>query len=95
MGAQQKELLISDGIRNSSEDMIFELDLKKVNGFHWVERRRKRIPVCRNSLNKIQKYFEVYDVFKEWQEFDSQEAHNACQGGHVSFYHASQVVCCL
>lgn len=31
--------------------MAFELDLKKINGFHGVKRRRG-IPVHRNSLNK-------------------------------------------
>lgn len=47
------------------EEVAFALDLKKINGFSSVEGRRKGIPVQRNSLNKIKKYFKVCDVFKE------------------------------
>lgn len=59
--------------------MAFELDLKKINEFHCVGEKRKRIPVCRNSLNKVRKCFKVYAVFKEWEKLHSKEAHRAGQ----------------
>lgn len=44
-----------------------------------MEGRRKGIPVHRNSLNKIKKYFKVCDVFKKWSKVHSKEAHGECQ----------------
>lgn len=55
--------------------MVFELDLKKINEFYCVGEKRKRILVCRNSLNKVRKCFKVYVVFKEWEKFYFKEVY--------------------
>ena len=59
---QGRNSLLTDRIREFHRCVVFELDLKKINEFHCVKRRRG-ISVQRNSLNECIAVYFICKIF--------------------------------